>query len=71
MAHANAHDRLTEETKAKLKGCETPEEIFELAREDGYELSDEQLEGISGGWGSSCEDVKPSRSLEPGYNVGE
>ena len=71
MAHANAHDRLTEDTKTKLKGCETPEEIFELAREDGYELSDEQLEGISGGWGSSCEDVKPSRSLEPGYNIGE
>ena len=69
MAHANAHDRLAEDTK--LKGCETPEEIFELAREDGYELSDEQLEGISGGWGSSCEDVKPSRSLEPGYNIGE
>ena len=30
---------LSEETKAKLKGCETPEEILELAREDGYELS--------------------------------
>ena len=71
MAHANEHDRLTEDTKTKLKGCETPEEIFELARADGYELSDAQLEGISGGWGSSCEDVKPSRSLEPGYNIGE
>jgi hypothetical protein len=40
--------------KAKLKGCETPEEIFALAQEEGYELSDSELEGISGGWGK-CE----------------
>lgn len=37
--------------KAKLKGCETPEEILALAQEEGYELSDSELEGVSGGWG--------------------
>jgi ribosomal protein S27AE len=34
----------------------TPEQILEAAREDGYELSDEELEGIAGGgeWKNEC-----------------
>ena len=44
-------EKLDPAVKAKLKGCETPEEIFALAQEEGYELSDSELEGISGGWG--------------------
>ena len=48
-------EKLDPKVKAKLKGCETPEEIVALAREEGYELSDSELEGISGGWGGgSC-----------------
>ena len=43
-------DDLTEELKAKAKACETPEEILALAKEEGYELSEEELEDISGGW---------------------
>ena len=43
--------KLDPAVKAKLKGCETPEEIRTLAQEEGYELSDSELEGISGGWG--------------------
>ena len=43
---------LTEEQRAKAKACETPEELLALAREEGYELSDEELEGVSGGWGT-------------------
>jgi len=39
---------LTEEQKAKFNG-KTPEQIIELAKEEGIELSDEQLESISGG----------------------
>jgi len=27
-----------------------------LAKEEGYNLTDEQLEGISGGWSCSCDD---------------
>ncbi len=69
MAHANMHDGLSEETKAKLKGCETPEEILELAREDGYELSDEQLEDVAGGWGDKCEEH--NHCFDDGRNIGE
>ena len=40
---------LTPEQQEKLKACKTPEEILALAAEEGYELSDEQIESISGG----------------------
>ena len=45
-------EKLDPAVKAKLKGCETAEEILALAREEGYELSDSELEGVSGGWGN-------------------
>lgn len=48
-------EKLDPAVKAKLKGCETPEEILALAREEGYELADSELEGISGGWGGCAE----------------
>lgn len=32
----------------------TPEELMALASEAGYELSEEELKGIAGGWGDSC-----------------
>jgi len=41
---------LTPEQKEKARACKTPEEILALAKAEGYELSDEQLEGVSGGW---------------------
>ena len=45
---------ITPEFKEKAKG-KTPEEIVALAQEEGVELSDEQLEAVSGGWtGSDC-----------------
>ena len=49
-------NELTEEQKAKVRGAETPEEILALAKEEGYELSDEELEAVSGGkkWGFVC-----------------
>ena len=50
---------LTPEQQEKAKACKTPEELLELARAEGVELSDEQLEGVAGGgWGDSCD---PSR----------
>lgn len=42
-------DGLTPELQEKIKACKTPEEMLALAQEAGYELSDEQLEGIAGG----------------------
>lgn len=50
----------TDEVKARLKGCETPEELLALAREEGYELSDDELDSVSGdGWG--CDNYSCSR----------
>jgi len=40
---------LTEEQKAKARECKSVEDILELAKSEGIELSDEQLEAISGG----------------------
>lgn len=41
---------LTEEQKAKALKCTTPQELLELAKEEGYELSDDELQEVSGGW---------------------
>ena len=42
-------DDLSAETKAKLLECKSPEDVLELARSEGIDLTDEQIEGISGG----------------------
>ena len=44
---------LSPELRDKAKACENPEELLKLAKEEGYELSDDDLDGISGGW--SCD----------------
>ena len=69
MTYGNSYDSLSEGAKAKLHGCETPEEILALAQEEGYELTDEQLEGVSGGWGSKCEGH--NYCFDDGRNPGE
>ena len=40
---------LTEEQIAKVKACKNQEELLALAKEEGIELTDEQLEAVSGG----------------------
>lgn len=40
---------LTEEQTKRLKECKSSEEILKLAKEEGIELTDEQLEAVSGG----------------------
>ena len=42
-------DDLTPEQKEKVGNCHTPEEILSLAKQEGYELSEEEMEQISGG----------------------
>lgn len=47
-------DDLSPELQEKLKAAKTPDEIIALAKEENYNLSDEELEEISGGlsWNS-------------------
>ena len=45
---------LTEEQITKIKACKNNEEILALAKEEGVELTDEQLEAVTGG---TCPDV--------------
>ena len=40
---------LTEEQVAKVKACKNSEELLSLAKAEGVELTDEQLNAISGG----------------------
>ena len=42
-------ENLTPEQQEKARACKTPEDILALAKEKGYELSDDQLESIAGG----------------------
>ena len=45
---------LAPEQKAKALECKTPEVLLAMAKEEGYSLTDEQLESMSGGW-DSCD----------------
>ena len=47
---------LTEEQIAKVKACKNSEELLALAKREGIELTDEQLEAVSGG---ACSSSKP------------
>ena len=44
---------LTPEQQDKIRACNTPEEILDLAKLEGIELSEEQLEQVAGGSGWS------------------
>ena len=40
---------LTEEQIAKVKKCKTQEELLKLAKDEGVELTNEQIEAVNGG----------------------
>ena len=56
---------LSAEVLEKAKACKTPEDILALAKAEGYELSEEELEAVSGGeeWvkcnGQTCSYYSP------------
>jgi len=61
---------ISEEQKAKFKACETPEEMLAAAREEGYELSEEELQAVSGGGQSwscirNCDPICPEHGYSP------
>ena len=47
----NYEDLKNPEFQEKLKGAKTTEELLSLVKDEGFELTDEELDGISGGWG--------------------
>ena len=42
-------EELTEDQKARARACKSPEELLELAKSEGVELSEEELDAVSGG----------------------
>ena len=55
-------DEQRRELLKKAAACETPEELMALAKEQGYELSDEQLEAVAGGLRWGCDDHTNNRT---------
>ena len=43
------YDDLSEELKKKVSDCKSLEDVMALAKEEGYELTEEELEQVSGG----------------------
>ena len=67
-------DDLTPEQLAKTKACRTPEDILMLAKEEGYELTNEELEQITGGTADwfetgnyTCPNCGNQIFTQPGY----
>ena len=60
---------LSPELRDKARKCKTPEEILALANEEGYELSEEELQAVSGGvkWSLWCSDQKCYQVCEVDY----
>ena len=49
---------ISDELREKAKACKTPEELLALAKKEGYKLSDEEMQAVSGGWGTiSCDNL--------------
>ena len=49
------YDGLSDDLKAKAAECKSAEELMELAKTEGIELTDEQLDAISGGYDWFCD----------------
>ena len=45
----NILNTLTDEQKKRIEAAQSPEELLAIAKETGYELSDDQLQALSGG----------------------
>ena len=46
---------LTKEQIEKVKACKNQEELLKLAKQEGVELNDEQLEAVNGGFCDSSD----------------
>lgn len=50
---------LSPDQREKVEACKNPEEILALAKEEGYELSESELDQVAGGGWSSYETTCP------------
>ena len=55
---------LSEEQIAKAKACKSQDELLKLAKEEGVELSNEQLEAVNGGGCSNDSSGRKKRKIE-------
>ena len=56
---------LTPEQIEKVKACKGHEELLKLAKEEGIELTEEQLKAISGGCGTTSEQQDGNPLIQP------
>ncbi|MDO4797061.1 MAG: hypothetical protein Q4A01_03470 [Coriobacteriales bacterium] len=56
-------NKLTNKQKAKARACKTAEDLAALAEEEGMDLSDEQLNAVTGGvnW-PDCPTYQPGQN---------
>ena len=68
----NYKDELTPEQLEKARACKSSDELVQLAKEEGVELNDEQLEGIAGGtWYDCMNDGAIGQSGESPFDLPE
>ena len=51
-------DQVDPKLQEQAKNCKTPEEMLDLAKEAGYELSLDELDGVAAGkhWACACDE---------------
>ena len=52
------YNGLSDDLKAKAAECRTADELMELAKTEGIELTDEQLDALSGGYNWVCSSLE-------------
>ena len=51
---------ISPELREKAKTCATPEELLALAKNEGYKLSEAELEAVAGGgWSCGSDNYEP------------
>lgn len=64
MNKENLLKSLSKEQVAKVRACRNSDELLALARQEGIELTDEQLESVSGGACTSETDSHNRRKID-------